>query len=102
MNDQDSFQCQGRHDTQARELWRRDPGDLDGWVPLQNVAEPTPTGTYRITLQRTPTDLACMTTLAGKPVPVTATTPSLQNTRAGLFARNVAVRFHYLAIYTIP
>jgi hypothetical protein len=35
-------------------------------------------------------------------VNVSSTTNSLGNTRAGLFARNVIVKFHYVAIYKSP
>ncbi len=102
-NDTDLFECQARTDAGQREMWRRDPTAVDGWSPLQALVANTPDDSYRIVLKRTPTDLQCITTRLGQvSINLADGTDSAQNTRAGLFARNVNARFHYLAIYTSP
>ena len=102
-NDTDLFECQARTDIQQREMWRRNPAAIDGWSALDSSVANTPNDTYRITLHRTLTDLPCTTTRLGQvSIELASSADSAGNTRAGLFARNVNVRFRYLAVYTSP
>jgi hypothetical protein len=102
-NDTDLFLCQSRIDTEAREMWRRNPQQSDGWSPVDSLSAMTPIDTYRIQLQRTAGDSLCTNTRLGQTsVPLSSLTNSLDNTRAGLFARNVEARFKYIAIYRSP
>jgi hypothetical protein len=102
-NDDDVFECQARTDSPRREMWYwngRGPGGV--WTELDTSTTPTPNGIYRIVLRRNPADMACTTTRDGSTVALATTRPSALRTRAGLFARNVDVRYQYLAIYTSP
>ena len=102
-DDTQLFECQARTNNNSREVWRRNPQQPDGWTIVDGVNVTTPDDTYRIVFQRTPTGLACATTRAGQPtVNVNSSTATLGNTRAGLFARNVQVRFRYFAVYRSP
>jgi hypothetical protein len=102
-DDTDLFDCQARIDNGRREMWRRNPPAPDGWSALTFMSVTTPIDTYRIVLERNPTDLLCTNTRAGQiSVNLTDGTDSIQNTRAGLFARNADVKFRYIAIYTSP
>lgn len=102
-NDSDGFECQSRVDTNARELWRRDLQDSDGWTKLQSMTIATATDSYRITLARTGTQMTCSNQRGtNNPVSLTQSLNSLGNTRAGLFARNVDMRFRYMIVITSP
>lgn len=103
-DDTDLFECQSRIDGGgAREMWRRNPNATDGWSFVQQSAVTTPIDTYRVQLQRTASDSFCTNTRKDQvSVSLTSTTNSLNNTRAGLFARNVEVHFKYIAIYRSP
>lgn len=102
-NDTDLFECQARTDTERREMWRRDPNANDGWAQLESTIANTPDDTYRITLNRTPTDLQCRTTRLNQvSIDLSNPTDSAQHTYAGVFARNANVRFQYLAVYRSP
>lgn len=101
-NDDDAFDCQARIDSPRRELWYWNGRGLGAWTELNTVSTTTPLGSYRIVLERTPTDLYCKTTRNNASVQVTSTADTANRTRAGVFARNVDVRFSYIAIYTSP
>ena len=102
-NDTDGYDCQARIDLDRREMWRRNPVAFDGWSALTGTTVTTPMDTYRVVSHRTEGDTSCATTRLGQAtVPLTNSDDSRDNTRAGLFARNVDVRFRYLAIYTSP
>lgn len=101
--DTDLFECQARTNNGRREMWRRVPSDLDGWVELDFANATTDNETYRIVLHRTASDLACTTTREGdQPVELASNLDAQGNTRAGLIARSVRVRFLYLAVYRSP
>lgn len=102
-DDTDGFECQSRVDQDYREMWRRDPSAFDGWALVSNQFATTPNETYRITLTRTATNLNCTNT-RGTMTAVTLanTTASVGNTRAGLFARNVDVKFRYVIVIKSP
>lgn len=101
-NDVDLFECQARTDNNRRELWYWNGRVFGGWSELANVPTSTPNETYRLVLHRAPGDLSCDTTRAGTTTTLTDERDSLGYTRAGLFARNVDVRYRYVAIYTVP
>lgn len=101
-NDIDASECQARTDNDQRELWYWNGRFFGGWSRLANTGADTPEDTYRIVVHRTAAGLACTTTLGGDARELTSTRGSAGRTRAGLFARNVDARFHYLAIYTSP
>ena len=101
-DDRELGECQARTDFEQRELWRwTDRGAQAGWTRLALQATQTPNDTYRIVLTRG-ADLSCTTTRGGANLTVSAARGSDQNTRAGVFARNVNVKFKYIAIYTSP
>ena len=102
-NDTDCYDCQARLDNDRREMWRRVPAAPDGWSPLGGTTVTTPMDSYRVILQRTAGDTSCTTTRLGQgTIALSNSDDTRGNTRAGLFARNVDVRFKYLAIYTSP
>jgi Thrombospondin type 3 repeat len=101
-NDDDVIECQARTDMQERELWYWNGRGAGAWTALDTAAATTPNSVYRIVLHRNPSDLACATIRNGVTTALTNPGDSLKHTRAGLFARNVDVRFRYLAIYTSP
>jgi hypothetical protein len=102
-NDTDCYDCQARLDGDRREMWRRNPVALDGWSALGGTNVLTPVDSYRVILQRTAGDTSCTTTRLGQGTIALGNSDDTRgNTRAGLFARNVDVRFKYLAIYTSP
>jgi hypothetical protein len=102
-NDTDGYDCQARLDNDRREMWRRNPAAPDGWSSLGGVGAPTPMDSYRVILERTANDSSCTTTRLGQvSVPLGSLDDTRGNTRAGLFARNVDVRFKYIAVYTSP
>lgn len=101
-NDDDVSECQARTDDQGRELWYWNGRPGGKWNPLKVTTTATPNDIYRVVLHRTTTGLACATTRNGATTSVDAQVPSAQRTLAGLFVRNLDVRFRYLAIYTSP
>ncbi len=102
-NDTDCYDCQARFDVERREMWRRNPAALDGWSALGGTNVTTPMDSYRVILQRTASDTSCTTTRLNQPsVQLGNSDDTSDNTRGGLFARNVDARFKYLAIYTSP
>ena len=102
-DDTDMFECQSRTDFQRRQMYRRVPNAPDGWVELESASVTTPNDTYRLVLHRRAGDLACTNTRLDQPsVELTNDNDSAGNTRAGLFARNVSVRFKYIAVYRSP
>lgn len=101
-NDDDLFECQARTDNSSRELWYWNGRFLGGWSELDTAPTITPNETYRIVLRRAPDALACATTRNGTTVALADERDALGYTRAGLFARNVDVRYRYVAIYTVP
>ena len=102
-NDTDLFECQSRTDTGRREIWRRNPAAPDGWSQVSGTTVTTPIDTYRIELERTASELSCKNTRQGQVgVDLQGSDDSNGDTRAGLFARNVDVRFKYIAVYTSP
>jgi hypothetical protein len=104
QDDTDLFECQSRFDGGgSRDMWRRNPQQSDGWSLVQTVNVITPVDTYRIVLNRTDSDSNCTNTRLNQPtISVASTTNSLNNTRAGLMARNVEVHFKYIALYRSP
>jgi len=98
------YDCQARTDFQRREMWLRDPvNGTAGWTALEGTNATTPNDIYRITIHRTATDLPCRTTrLNQTSIDLSNSADAAGNTRAGLFARNVDVRFRYIAVYTSP
>ena len=102
-DDTDMFECQARTDAGRRELWRRVPAAPDGWSNIVMLTANTPNDIYRVIFHRTAGDLACTTTRQGQiSVDMTSSLNSANNTRAGLFARNVDAKFKYVAVYTSP
>ena len=102
-NDNDLSDCQARTDTARREIWQWDGRVGAGWTNLKSVTAPTPNDTYRIVLRRTALALECTTTRAGQaPIGLVDSFARRQHTRAGVFARNVDVKFRYIAVYTSP
>jgi hypothetical protein len=102
-NDTDGFDCQSRVDQDYREMWRRRPAEPDGWAIVTGQFATTPNETYRITLTRNASDLACTNTRGTlAPVALVSATASSGHTRAGLFARNVDMRFRYMLVVTSP
>lgn len=102
-NDTELFECQSRTDTSRREIWRRNPAAPDGWSPITGTTVTTPIDTYRLELERAASTLSCANTRQGQVgIELDGTDDSNGHTRAGLFARNVDVRFKYIAVYTSP
>jgi Thrombospondin type 3 repeat len=101
--DTDGFECQSRVDLDYREMWRRNPLTTTGWDLVTDQFATTPNETYRITFQRNASDLACTNTRGTLASVVLASSlDSAGNTRAGLFARNVDMRFRYVLVVTSP
>jgi hypothetical protein len=102
-NDTDGYDCQARVDLDRREMWRRNPVAFDGWSSLGGTTVTTPIDSYRVILHRTASETSCTTTRVGQgTIALANSDDSRGNTHAGLFARNVDVRFKYIAIYTSP
>jgi len=100
--DNDVSECQARTDAQGRELWYWNGKGGGQWNQLRTTSIATPNDIYRVVLHRTTTDLTCTTIRNGATTSLDFPSNSAQRTRAGLFVRNVDVRFRYLAIYTSP
>lgn len=101
-NDDDVSECQARTDVQARELWYWNGRPGGTWNELKATAAMTPNDTYRAVLHRTTAALTCATTRNGTTASLDTQVKSANRTLAGLFVRNLDVRFNYLAIYTSP